>query len=167
MNADEDGLHAENDDDDALGWILLADGTLDISVGSDGIHANSVCQIDGGEITVKAGEGIEATYVQLNGGNVSINASDDGVNAGWKSDAYNATVEITGGDISITVGRGDTDGIDSNGDVIISGGTVNVTAPMSAIDYDGEAVYTGGTIIINGEQVDSIPEPVMGGPGGR
>ena len=167
LSADEDGLHAENDDDDALGWILLADGTLDISVGSDGIHANSVCQIDGGEITVKAGEGIEATYVQLNGGSVKIDAADDGVNAGWKSDAYEATVEITGGDISITVGQGDTDGIDSNGDVIISGGTVNVTAPMSAIDYDGEAVYTGGTIIINGEQVDSIPEPVMGGPGGR
>ena len=168
VNADEDGLHAENADDDALGWILLADGTLDISVGSDGIHANSVCQIDGGEITVKAGEGIEATYVQMNGGSVRIDASDDGVNAGWKSDAYDATVEITGGEISITVGQGDTDGIDSNGDVIISGGSVNITADMSAIDYDGDAVYTGGTIVINGEQVDSIPEPVMGGgPGGR
>ncbi len=168
VNADEDGLHAENDDDDALGWILLADGTVNITVGSDGIHANSVCQIDGGEITVKAGEGIEATYVQLNGGNVRIDAADDGVNAGWKSDAYDATVEITGGEISITVGQGDTDGIDSNGDVIVSGGTVNITAPMSAIDYDGDAVYTGGTIVINGEQVDSIPEPVMGGgPGGR
>ena len=168
VNADEDGLHAENDDDDALGWILLADGTLNISVGSDGIHANSVCQIDDGTITVKAGEGIEATYVQFNGGNVSIDAADDGVNAGWKSDAYDATVEITGGEISITVGQGDTDGIDSNGDVIISGGTVNITASMSAIDYDGKAVYTGGTIVINGEQVDSIPEPAMGGgPLGR
>ena len=168
VSADEDGLHAENDDDDALGWILLADGTLNISVGSDGIHANSVCQIDDGTITVKAGEGIEATYVQFNGGRVSIDAADDGVNAGWKSDAYDATVEITGGEISITVGQGDTDGIDSNGDVIISGGTVNITASMSAIDYDGKAVYTGGTIVINGEQVDSIPEPAMGGgPLGR
>ena len=162
LKADEDGLHSENDDDDALGWILLADGTLAIDVGSDGIHANSVCQIDGGEVTVNAGEGIEATYVQMNGGTVSINATDDGINAGHKSDAYDVTVEITAGDLTVTVGQGDTDGIDSNGDIIISGGTVRVNADMSAFDYDGEAVFTGGTLIINGEQVDSIPAPVMG-----
>ena len=163
LKADEDGLHAENDDDDALGWILLADGALQLDVGSDGIHANSVCQIDGGEITVNAGEGIESTYVQMNGGTVTINATDDGINAGHKSDAYDVAVEITAGDLTVTVGQGDTDGVDSNGDIIISGGTVRVNADMSAFDYDGKAVFTGGTLIINGEQVDSIPEPVMGG----
>ena len=50
---------------------------------------------------------------------------------------------------------GDTDGIDSNGDLIISGGTINITA-TGAFDYDGTATYTGGTIIINGTRVDKI-----------
>ena len=36
----------------------------------------------------------------------------------------------------------------------------------SSFDYDGSATYNGGTIIINGEQVDSIPESTMGGPAG-
>ena len=52
---------------------------------------------------------------------------------------------------------GDTDGIDSNGDLIVSGGTINVTG-SSTFDYDGTATFTGGTIIVNGTQVDTIPK---------
>ena len=37
---------------------------------------------------------------------------------------------------------------------------------MSSFDYDGTAEYNGGTIIINGTQVDSIPQSMMGGRGG-
>ena len=55
---------------------------------------------------------------------------------------------------------GDTDGIDSNGDINIYGGTINVTG-SSTFDYDGSATYTGGTIIINGVQVDSIPKSTV------
>ena len=52
---------------------------------------------------------------------------------------------------------GDTDGIDSNGDLKVSGGTINVTG-SSTFDYDGTATFTGGTIIVNGTQVDDIPK---------
>ena len=52
---------------------------------------------------------------------------------------------------------GDTDGIDSNGNIIISGGTINITGNR-AFDYDGSATFTNGTIIINGNKVDSIPK---------
>ena len=34
---------------------------------------------------------------------------------------------------------------------------------MSSFDYDGTAQYNGGTIIINGTQVNSIPQSMMGG----
>ncbi|MBR6338444.1 MAG: hypothetical protein IKR76_12050, partial [Ruminococcus sp.] len=66
------------------------------------------------------------------------------------------------------IGQGDTDGFDSNGDIYVNGGYINVSC-NSSFDYDGEAKYTGGTIIVNGEQVDNIPEPVMpgGGKGGK
>jgi hypothetical protein len=56
---------------------------------------------------------------------------------------------------------GDTDGIDSNGDLKVSGGTINVTG-SGAFDYDGTATFTGGTIIINGTEVDTIPNSVAG-----
>ncbi|MBQ1554286.1 MAG: hypothetical protein IIZ68_02385, partial [Clostridia bacterium] len=67
----------------------------------------------------------------------------------------------------ITMGVGDTDGVDSNGNIIIIGGTVNVTG-QSSFDYDGTATFTGGTVIVNGQQVDTLPNQMMGGGmGGR
>ena len=162
LAAGTDGLHAENEDDTSLGYIYIGGGVLNIQAGDDGIHATSVVQIDDGSVTVRAAEGIEGTYIQLNGGDISIQASDDGINAAQKSRAYTATIEINGGDITVAMGAGDTDGIDSNGNIIVNGGTLNVTG-SSTFDYDGSAQYNGGTIIVNGQQVSSIPNQMMGG----
>ena len=63
------------------------------------------------------------------------------------------------------MGQGDTDGIDSNGNIVINGGTVDITG-QSAVDYDGTAALNGGTLIINGEETDTIPNQFMGGAGG-
>ena len=165
LTAGTDGLHTENDDDPSEGFIYIGGGSLTISAGDDAIHATTVVQIDGGSISAVAAEGIEGTYIQLNGGTISIQASDDGINAARKSSAYTPVVEINGGDITIAMGAGDTDGIDSNGNIIMNGGTVNVTG-NSTFDYDGTAQYNGGTIIANGQQVSEIPNQMMGGQGG-
>ena len=162
IKAGTDGLHTENNDDDTLGNIYIAGGSFVITAGDDAIHANTLLQIDGGEITVSAAEGLEATYVQINGGDISISASDDGVNAARKSSAYTPTFEMNDGTLTVVMGQGDTDGIDSNGNIIINGGTINVSG-QSSFDYDGTAQYNGGTIIVNGQQVTTIPNQMMGG----
>ncbi|MBR4131872.1 MAG: carbohydrate-binding domain-containing protein [Oscillospiraceae bacterium] len=160
-----DGLHAENSDDDTLGSIYISGGDFRISVSDDAIHATALVQIDGGSFEIQAAEGIEGTYVQINDGEINITASDDGINAARKSSACTPTVEITGGSVTISMGAGDTDGIDSNGDVIISGSTVDITG-NSTVDYDGSAQLTGGTLIVNGQQVTTVPNQMMGGMGG-
>lgn len=70
----------------------------------------------------------------------SQSASDD--------DVY---VKITGGTITVNAGG---DGIDSNGNLYITGGTVYVAGPTGngdgALDYEGEASITGGTLIAAG-----------------
>ena len=165
LTAGMDALHAENSDDDEKGYIYIGGGTLTLRAGDDAIHANSAVQIDDGTLTITASEGIEATYIQLNGGTISIDAQDDGINAAQKSGAYRATVEINGGDITVAMAAGDTDGVDSNGDIVVNGGTINVTG-NSTFDCDGSAQYTGGTIIVNGQQIDYIPNQMMGGRGG-
>ena len=162
LTAGNDGIHAENNDDDTLGGVYISGGSFTIAAGDDAVHAETVLQIDGGTMQITAAEGLEATYVQINGGDVTISASDDGVNAARKSSAYTPTFEMTGGTLTIVMGQGDTDGIDSNGDILVSGGTIDVTG-NSSFDYDGTAQFTGGTIIINGQQVDSIPNQFMGG----
>ena len=171
ISSSKDGLHAENSDDNTLGYIYISGGTFDINAASDGIQGTTVTQIDGGTFTINSSEGIESTYIQINGGKINITASDDGVNAASKSTAETVAFEMTGGELSITMGSGDTDAVDSNGNVTVSGGTINITCPTQgtaeSFDYDGTATFTAGTLIINGEQVDSIPTPMMMGGGMR
>ena len=167
ISSSKDGLHCENSDDDSVGFIYIKNGTFNIKAKSDGIQATTYVQIDGGDITIQASEGIEATYVQINDGNINITASDDGINASQKSSAYTLPiVEFNGGYTVIAVGEGDTDGVDSNGNIIVNGGTIDVTGRMSTFDYERSAEFNGGTIIANGEEVDEIPQSMMGGPGG-
>lgn len=162
---DADGIHAEKSDDDSIGDIYIAEGNFDINAKDDGIHATTTLVIDGGTFKITAAEGLEATVVTINDGNISIEASDDGINAANKSSAYSPKVEINGGKINITMGPGDTDGVDANGDIIINGGTINVTG-NSTFDFDGEGTINGGTVIANGEEVTTLPNQMMGGHGG-
>ena len=165
LTAGTDGLHAENKDEKE-DYIVICGGTIAIQAGDDAIHATSVVQIDGGDITLQASEGIEGTYVQINGGVIRIEGVDDGINAANKSGTYTATFEMNDGELTVVTGPGDTDCIDSNGNIIINGGTVNLTG-NNGFDYDGAGQYNGGTVIINGQQVDSIPNAMTGGRGGR
>ena len=165
LTAGTDGLHAENDEDDSKGYIYIGGGSVTVNAGDDGIHAATVVQVDDGTVSVTAAEGIEGTYVQLNGGTVTVSARDDGINAAQKSSSYRATVEVNGGDITVSMGSGDTDGVDSNGDIIVNGGTIAVTG-NSTFDYDGTGQLNGGTVIVNGQQVTSLPDQ-FGGNGGR
>ena len=165
IKAGTDGLHAENEDDDTLGYIYIGGGSFSMNVGDDGIHGTSVVQIDGGQFTVSAAECIEGTYIRINDGTFDLSSWDDGINAAKKSNSYTPTVEINGGTINITMSAGDTDGIDSNGNIIVNSGTISVNG-NSTFDYDGTAQFNGGTIYVNGQQVTEIPNQMMGGRGG-
>ena len=166
LTAEKDGLHAENGDDESLGNIFITGGDFHIQAADDAIHANTLLQIDDGNFEITGAEGLEGTYIKINNGTMLINASDDGVNAAYKSSVYTPTFEINGGMLTIIMGAGDTDGVDSNSDLIINGGTIDITG-QSAFDYDGAATFNGGTIIVNGQTLDSISNQMMGrGMGG-
>ncbi len=63
------------------------------------------------------------------------------------------------------MGSDDTDAIDSNGDLTITGGTLDITA-QSSFDYDGTGTMTGGDITVNGSTVTQLTDSMMGGGGG-
>ena len=164
LTAGKDGIHAGDDDDDTVGFVYIGNGTINISAGDDCIHAVTIAQIDSGSITAEGHEGIEATWVQINGGTIVLNASDDGINATRKSGSYTTLAEFTGGDVTITMASGDTDAVDSNGNLVISGGTINITG-QSAFDFDGSVSFTGGTVIVNGKEQTQITGSMMKGQG--
>ena len=166
-----DGLHAEDNDDDTIGAIYIGGGTFNIKAADDAIHATTTIDIKGGTFTLDAGECIEGTYITIDDGKLDITASDDGINAAAKSKSYTPTFIMNGGEVTITMGAGDTDGVDSNGNIVINGGTISVSG-QSTFDYDGTAEYNGGTIIENGVETNTMTNQTfgpggMGGPGGR
>lgn len=166
INSKKDGIHVEYAEDNSVGSIYISGGNFNIKAGDDAIHAVTSVQIDGGTFTINAGEGIEATYIQINNGEITINASDDGINGAKKSNIMTPTVEINGGTLTINMGSGDTDGIDSNGNLYIKGGTISINA-NSPFDYDGVGEYTGGTLIVNGEKTTTLSSQMMGGRSGQ
>ncbi len=162
------GIQCSNDDEQDLGWIVISGGKIRIKAGNDGVKASSLLRIDGGTLELTAAEGLEATCVMLNGGEITISATDDGINASQKSSAYSSpAVIINGGTLTISMGSGDTDGVDSNGSITMNGGYVSITA-NSAMDYETTGTFNGGTLIVNGTQINYIPNQMMGGGmGGR
>ena len=167
IEAGEDAVKVDNDDDTSVGTMYLSENTMTITAGDDGIHASGDMIIDSGTYTVKNSvEGIEGKSITINGGDINVYSTDDGVNA-TNANASQSEIffKMTGGTLTVEVGQGDTDPIDSNGDIIVTGGTITLTG-QSGFDFDGTATYTGGDITINGEKQTEIVNSMPGGGGG-
>lgn len=166
IDTDKDALHSENDEDASLGNIYIKNGTINITSADDAIRGNNNVQIDGGTINIKTcEEGIEGNNIKINGGEVTLYAKNDGINASQKVNS-NVAIEVNGGTINVTMGSGDTDAFDSNGNIYINGGTISVEA-TSAFDSDGTAELNGGNVKVNGETITQITQSQMGGRGKR
>ena len=103
--------------------------------------------------------------ITINGGDISIYSTDDGVNAANKNAQQNEIFfTMNGGNLTVEVGQGDTDPIDSNGNITVTGGTIKMTG-QTGFDFDGTATYTGGDIYLNGEKQTEIVNSIPGGGG--
>ena len=102
-------------------------------------------------------EGLDAElHLTINGGIIEIYAQDDGINT---NEDYISVTRINGGTLYINGGLGsEGDGIDSNGYIVINGGTIYTSANSSAdggIDADCDILLNGGTLIAIGGSNDS------------
>lgn len=166
VTAADDGIKSTNDSDLQKGYVRITGGSIKIDAVDDAIKAVTSIIVDGGSIeTSRSLEGMEATNITINDGDIVVVARDDGINAVRDGLGGDVFITVNGGNIEVTVGYGDTDAFDSNGSLLIAGGNITVTAPTSSFDYEWSGEMTGGTIVVNGQTMTSLPASRWGGRG--
>lgn len=160
ISSADDAIHSNTS-------LTINDGTFQLASGDDGLHADAALTINGGEITItQSYEGIESEIITINDGVIHLNASDDGFNAAGGADGSsvngrpgqnefaasgNNHLYINGGTVFVDAGG---DGIDSNGPIDMTGGTVIVNGPTNngngPLDYTGSFNITGGYLLAVG-----------------
>src|SRR5690625_578261 len=163
----DDSLHSD-------GYITIDGGVYLINIEDDGVHADHNLTINCGNLTVaNCYEVIEAAVITINDGDIQINASEDGLNASGDSGTTEESetsgdqsfggpggmaqadeskmIVINGGTLTVDA---EGDGLDSNGNIQMTGGIVTVNGPTGngdgAIDYDGTFELSGGILIAAG-----------------
>lgn len=168
VTAAEDGINSGTD-------LTIKSGTVTVSAGDDGIKSDYILTIGsegsaGPIINVKnSAEGLEGAIVNIYSGQVTVNASDDGINAA-NSDlsGYEFSINIMGGTVNVSSGA---DGLDSNGNINITGGLTTIVKAASnggegGVDYEGSFYIAEGTFVNPyGITMDSGMGGQMGQPG--
>ncbi len=161
VNAGADGIKSNNTTDAGCGFVYIQDGTLHITAQEDGIQADTEFIANGGTVYVTSGGGAAnaPAHTQDFGGQM-------GGRGGWgdffseesdstaTEDTTISTKAIKAGtllyinDGSYTLDTAD-DGLHSNADLCIMGGTLEITAGGDGIHADARADLAGGSVIIS------------------
>ena len=172
INSADDAVHSNAS-------VIINGGTFTLASGDDAIHAEDTLTITAGNVDIsQCYEGLEALHIDVQGGDIQLVASDDGLNAAGGTDQSgteggrdgmfggggrpgggfgdmsgnsNGSIRVSGGTLYINASG---DGIDANGTLEISGGHTTVVGPVqgdtATLDYDKTGVITGGTFIGTG-----------------
>lgn len=124
-----------------VGGGNVGDGVLNISAENEGLDSE--------------------LHLTINGGNINIVSGNDGINT--NEDGVSVTT-VNGGNVNILVDgkTGEGDGIDSNGWLVINGGSVTAQACAfsgdAGIDSDMGIHINGGKVFATGNMLDRISE---------
>ena len=202
LNTADDAIHSD-------AYVEITGGTFSIQTGDDGVHGDTQADFgtaNGPDCAVQLSvlhsyEGLEAKDVYVKSGCYDIISSDDGINAAGGSsnggdpgggggdpwhpgpggDTGDYSLTVSGGMVNVNAGG---DGLDSNGNETLSGGSIIVwgaasngsASDNSPLDCDGTLLINGATIFAAGsrqmaESPGSGSQPYVrygssGGPGG-
>lgn len=143
VDSTDDAVHSNS------GSVLVDEASLTLNTYDDGITSDVMTYIKSGTIDVQSSyEGIEGAYVRIDGGKINIVSSDDGINAASDDESVKEYIIINGGEITVNASG---DGVDSNGSVLMTGGTLIVYGSTSggdgALDAETGIIVDGGTLV--------------------
>jgi len=160
INSADDAIHSN-------GIAEINGGTFTIASGDDAIHAESAVTINDGLLNIsRSYEGFESAAITINNGTINLVATDDALNAtkglaaGGTENNDGSSLDIKGGTIMVNTSSGD--GLDSNGNASVSGGTIIVHGPSSqpevGFDINGSFNISGGFLIGTGPNSGNMIE---------
>ncbi|MBN2008911.1 carbohydrate-binding domain-containing protein [candidate division KSB1 bacterium] len=175
VKAGGDGLKSDNDADVSKGYIDIESGTLNITASGDAIQAETDALIRDGEFNIVAGGGssvrlnedvsakaIKAeVYTIVDGGNFTINATDDAIHS-------NNSLAINDGTFLISTGD---DAIHADTLLGINGGNIQINKSYEGIESQAITINDGTINIFSSDDGinaadGSEGDGMNGGPGG-
>lgn len=138
--------------------ILSNGGTFTIASGDDAFHGEETLTVTAGTIDItESYEGLEALDIRVEGGDITLVASDDGLNAAGGTDSSGTTGGRDGrfgggpgGNGGGTGGNGGGMSSSSDGSIVISGGSLQINASGDGIDANGSVTISGGYTVVTG-----------------
>ena len=137
------------------GDLTVRELTLNVTAPNDGVKSDTAIVVgaegEAGPVLSIGGctEGMEAPQIDVYSGDLRIEATDDGLNAPQGDDG--AAIRIHGGRLYADAANGD--GLDSNGEVSITGGELTV---FSSARADNSPLDTGSTFTLSGGTVLAV-----------
>lgn len=159
------GNNGDYDESKAMkadGTIIINSGTIEISSADDAIKSDVSITYNNGTLDVlNSVEGLEAPFITVNDGTITVAATDDGFNATHGTETMSndgSELNINGGNITVNMTGNDVDAMDSNGDITIIGGTVYLNfpamGPNEGLDANGTTtIGPNATVYENGVQI--------------
>ena len=157
INSADDSVHSDVS-------VIINGGTFTIASGDDAIHAEDTLTVTAGKIDISESyEGLEALQIDVQGGDIKLKASDDGLNAAGGTD-QSGNEGGRDGMFGGGMGGGKPGGMgghggmssNSNGSIKISGGTLYINSSGDGLDANGTLEISGGhTTVVGPTQGDT------------
>ena len=157
INSADDSVHSDVS-------VIINGGTFAIASGDDAIHAEDTLTVIAGKIDISESyEGLEALHIDVQGGDIKLKASDDGLNAAGGTD-QSGNEGGRDGMFGGGMGGGKLGGMgghggmfsNSNGSIKISGGTLYINSSGDGLDANGTLEISGGhTTVVGPTQGDT------------
>ena len=157
VNSADDSVHSDTS-------VIINGGSFTIASGDDAIHAEETLTITAGSIDISESyEGLEALHIDVQGGDIKLVASDDGLNAAGGTDesgTQGGRDGMFGGGKGMGGGRpggmGGGMSSNSNGSIKVSGGTLYINSSGDGMDANGTLEISGGhTTVVGPTQGDT------------
>ena len=160
INSADDSVHSDVS-------VIINGGTFTIASGDDAIHAEDTLTVTAGKIDISESyEGLEALHIDVQGGDIKLKASDDGLNAaggtdqsgteGGRDGMFGGDPGGMGGGRPGGGGHGGGMSANSNGSIKISGGTLYINSSGDGLDANGTLEISGGhTTVVGPTQGDT------------